>query len=114
MKFTILFFLVGCAPIPFYALEGTSLEYCQSTSLGNFGENVKLTSIKDKVRACTFRDKISVEKCKGIRGDKISYIEKLRNKAGFLGGNILLIDPTTTPQTEGKVFLCTQDIYDKI
>lgn len=114
MKFLILLILTSCAPLPFEALEGTRLEICRSSSVGELGAKVKVVSIKEKIKTCSYIDKVSVEKCKGFRGDKISYIEMLRNQAGFRSGNILFIDPSSTPVTKGEAFLCSQKVYDEI
>lgn len=117
MKFIMIFaylIITGCAPLPFEALEGTSLEFCHTSSVGKLGADVKVVSTKEKVKTCSYIEKVSVEKCKGFRGDKISYIEILRNQTGFRGGNILFIDSSSTPVTKGEAFLCSQKVYDEI
>lgn len=105
--------LTSCAPIP-QVLESTRFEICRSSSIGDLGAKVKVVSIKEKIKTCSYIDKVSTEKCKGFRGDKISYIEMLRNQTGFRSGNILFIDSSSTPVTKGEVFLCSQKVYDEI
>lgn len=116
MKFIfqlILLTLMGCAPFP-QVLEGTRLEICRSSSIGELGAKVKVVSVREKIKTCSYVDKVSVEKCSGFRGDKSSYIEKLRNQTGFYSGNILFLDQSPAPITKGDAYLCPQKVYEGI
>ena len=75
---------------------------------------MKVVSIEEKIKTCTYIDKVNVEKCNGFRGEKISYIEILRNQTGFRNGNVLLVDSSVVPVVKGEAFSCPQKFYDEI